>query len=676
MYLNHREQIILSELLRNETSVSLEQLVRLLKVSKRTVYREISNLEQSIQSYHATIERIGNGRLALTASKENIAKLQTIIGSVHQVQFLSSSERQHAILIQLLLTSKPLSKDFFIQEYQISTPTFFSDIKQLETNIEKLPLKIVRNIGYEIESSEKNRRLLLANTLMMEINDYHFFNLQALVDQENYFLRFIQSKHLLLAQRLAKRFIESHFSELSDRKMEFIILMLTLAMDRVENGFFVSEEIAMYKINKEELIISKKIFEMIGQEIHVMFSINEILFIAMLLDDLTNSFDHDFFEEYFDTDLAYKVKRLIELVSEQTENDFYEDTVLYKMLLTHISGVLARTVMNTKELSNPMLVKIVEEYQEIATAIKTCLVPIFSSNQFSEEEVAYMVLHFANSLEKNPKKIEINIAGVSPTGLASTSILESRLRKHFPFINEITFFRLSDLSMLKNDNKYDLILSTSVLSGYDGAYKLVSPLILEAEVQELKKEFRVISSKKKSITSIQEATTNDSYEETITLMTEINQLLCQFEIKTIDNSLDLDRTLYEIVQQIPVTQVKKAKPVAKKIIHRYKQSPIGIPNTTMGLFHSISTQVQEPVFQLFDLTHSLVIEGMDKQSMTLKRVLLMLAPDPIPENTSKLLGRISRSIIVNNLTMEIFNSGNQQIIFQLLSSLLVENLKF
>lgn len=676
MYLNYREQIILSELLRHENSVSLNQLVRLLKVSKRTVYREISNLEQSIQNEDATIERIGNGKLVLKASQGTIAKLKTIITDVHQGACLSSSERQHAILLQLLLTSTPLSKDFFIQEYQISTPTFFSDIRQLEANIEKLPLKIARNTGYEIESSEKDRRLLLANTLMMEINEYHFFNLKELVNKENYFLLFLKSNHLFLAQSLAKRFIESHFSELSDRKMEFIILMLTLAMDRVEKGFLVSEEIAMYKINKEELMISKKIFEMIGQEIQEMFSINEILFIAMLLDDLTHSFDHDFFEEYFDTDLAYKVKRLIELVSEQTQNDFYEDAVLYKMLLTHISGVLARPVMNSKELSNPMLVKIVEEYQELATAIKACSLPIFSSNLFSEEEVAYMVLHFANSLEKNPQKIEINIAGVSPTGLASTSILESRLRKHFPFINEITFFRLSDVSTLKNNNKYDLILSTSLLSGYDGVYKLISPLVLETEVQELKKEFRAIGSRKKTIKPRKKITSTDSYEETVAMMTEINQLLCQFEIKTIKNSKNLDCTLNEIVQQISSTQVKKVKPVANKIIHRYKQSPIGIPNTNMGLFHSISTQVKEPVFQLFDLSQPLIIEGMDKQSMTLKRVLLMLAPDPIPENTSKILGRISRSIIVNNLTMEIFNSGNQQIIFQLLSSLLIENFKF
>lgn len=45
------------------------------------------------------------------------------------------------------------------------------------------------------------------------------------------------------------------------------------------------------------------------------------------------------FDEHFDTQLAYEVKQLIEAVSQETEVNFFEDTNLYKMLLTHLSGV-------------------------------------------------------------------------------------------------------------------------------------------------------------------------------------------------------------------------------------------------------------------------------------------------------------------------------------------------
>ena len=53
----------------------------------------------------------------------------------------------------------------------------------------------------------------------------------------------------------------------------------------------------------------------------------------------------------------------------------------------------------------------------------------------------------------------------------------------------------------------------------------------------------------------------------------------------------------------------------------------------------------------------------------------MLAPDPIEENVAKMLGKISGAIIMNDLGMEIFNSGNEAIIYQLLSALLIEEVK-
>ena len=66
---------------------------------------------------------------------------------------------------------------------------------------------------------------------------------------------------------------------------------------------------------------------------------------------------------------------------------------------------------------------------------------------------------------------------------------------------------------------------------------------------------------------------------------------------------------------------------------------------------------------------------MDKQEINVTRLLVMLAPYPIDEQSSKILGRISGSIIMNDLNTEIFNSGNFSIIYQLLATLLIEEIK-
>ena len=88
------------------------------------------------------------------------------------------------------------------------------------------------------------------------------------------------------------------------------------------------------------------------------------------------------------------------------------------------------------------------QYEEIANAIRKAVERIFQEKKLSEEEIAYMVLHFANSLERSPKESDISIAGFSPSGLASTSMLELRLKRYFPFIQQIHFYRIADLKKL------------------------------------------------------------------------------------------------------------------------------------------------------------------------------------------------------------------------------------
>ena len=115
--------------------------------------------------------------------------------------------------------------------------------------------------------------------------------------------------------------------------------------------------------------------------------------------------------------------------------------------------------------------------------------------------------------------------------------------------------------------------------------------------------------------------------------------------------------------------------IIAKLSKRLKQSPVGIPGTEMALFHAATSGIKFPIFCIIDLEQPVTILGMDRQEMNLQRVLLMLAPKELTATESQLLGKISGSIIMNDLYTEIFRSGNQAIVYQLLSSLLVEEMK-
>lgn len=676
MFLTTRETVLLTELVNSPTPVSVNRMMNLLKVSRRTVYRELENLETSLASMGATLEKVARGRFSIQADEAAMTEIQAaILGE--ETQELSTLARQHAILLTLLQTKEPVSMHYFLETYCISNTTFYADIKQLETRIARIPLTISRNQGYEVTGSEKYRRLLMANILSMEINEYQFFHFTELTTSDHFFFQFIHAEHLVFAQKIVQPEVETLFPALSDRKLQHLILMLTIAMDRVTAGFYLADETYTGQMNKAFLNCSKRLFSKVAAETKQLYAVSEIVFFASLLSDFSNSFDEDFFDEHFDTQLAYAVKQLIEAVSQETEVNFFEDTNLYKMLLTHLSGVFSRAVLQEEDLTNPILERIMNQYQEIAAALRQALPQIFPQKNLSEEEIAYMVLHFANSLERSPKIMEVDIAGFSPSGLASTSMLEMRLRRYFPFINQIHFFRIADLGKVNVEENYDLVISTSLLPGYNGKYKLISPLLLDDEIRQLKEEFKRISHEKRSLRKapVKKIGGEESYETVVAFMEEISKLLETFFIADLNNQADLAETVQQALAQLSADLITDSAIVCQQLMKRYEQAPIGIPQTEMALFHTSSTAVTQPVFCIFNLAQPLMIEGMDKKPMQLQRMLLMLAPMPIDETIGKILGKISGAIIMNDLNTEIFHSGNEAIVYQLLSSLLIEEMK-
>ena len=128
--------------------------MQLLKVSKRTVYRELANLENSLRTVGASLEKEGRGHFRVIVGN-SITQLQEAIMSDPSQKSLRPIERTTRILLQLATTAKPISSHRFLELYQISNTTFFSDIKQLEESLARLPLTIVRNQGYELKGPRK-----------------------------------------------------------------------------------------------------------------------------------------------------------------------------------------------------------------------------------------------------------------------------------------------------------------------------------------------------------------------------------------------------------------------------------------------------------------------------------------------------------------------------------------
>jgi len=66
---------------------------------------------------------------------------------------------------------------------------------------------------------------------------------------------------------------------------------------------------------------------------------------------------------------------------------------------------------------------------------------------------------------------------------------------------------------------------------------------------------------------------------------------------------------------------------------------------------------------------------MDRKPMELTRLLLMLAPADMSETENRLLGKISASVIESDVNMQLYQYGNEEEIYEWISSLFIAEIK-
>jgi mannitol operon transcriptional antiterminator len=411
------------------------------------------------------------------------------------------------------------------------------------------------------------------------------------------------------------------------------------------------------------------------EEHDLVMPIEETIFFARQLEGVNYKKPQNIFLESFDVELSYQIREVIRFVSEMTHIDFRADDTLYYDLLTHLSAAFKRMDNLVQLANNPLLDKVMVQYDDLTRAIQLALAKQFPKEHFSNDELAYIVIHFAASLERNPTKKAISTLVLCSSGIGTAKILESRLRKYIPEIDHIQVIKISQMSHV-NYKEFDLILSTIFLPDFTLPYKLISPLLLDDEIQKIKQEIHEKRFESKSAEpTIVSKESEGSFDHVYEIMKVGNDLLTQFDVKAIQTDKTLAATIQQIIDDLEGVIVEDAHKVSELVLSRHQTAPIGIPGTNLALFHSANAYVKGPYFSIFDLTSPIPVLGMDRKPMALTRVLLMLAPEPMTPAEEKLLGLISASIIESDLNMEIYQHETKEVIYELISSLFVNEIR-
>lgn len=692
MYLSNREKKLVNIFLEQPNGVTIDYLSEQLSVSNRTTYRVISSMESALAQFQIKLIRDTKG-YQLIGKEILLEKLKEQIRT--PLEELSVQQRQSKLIIALLMEKEEVKMESLAIDLNVSVGTIQSDLISIEEMFNEYQIKITRRKakGIIAEASESNRRLIISGLITSEINEYDFFQLfnqdyqlkqQRWETTNNPFFDDLNPQDLEYAYKALTEIGGFNTKEVTDTQFQRLVILLCISITRMRLGLLLDE----IQLNTTKTIANSKKSQKMATEILESIQktyqlenlpTEEKEFLALQIKGLNIPLKNEFYED-FDVNLGYRVRELIRLVSKDLGWDFYLDETLYQDLLQHVSAALNRAKAPMPESNNPLLNKIFEEYQDISFSVQDNLKTIFPSTKFLSNEVVYIVIHFASAYERNPRTQYLSVLVICSSGVGTAKILESRLKKHVPEITEIEISQISQLSNVDYE-EYDLILSTVFLQGFETEYKVVTPLLMDDEVKSIKLYTRQILAEKKNKKEMQDqlysqnhAEEND-FKEFFEKLSEVNTVLENFDLISINNMSSLEESLRLMCQRLEGEIVSDAGQVKEKLVKRMELAPIGLPGTNMALFHCIDETVLKPYFAVFELSDPVQIQAMDKKELQMKRVLMMLGPDPLSKNTQTILGAISAAIVESSVNMELFNSGSKELIRQFLNHLYLEKIK-
>lgn len=471
--LNKRMLNVIEYLINNDGSGVLKEMLLSIKVSERTLRYDIDKINEFLlENKVGEIIKKSKGRIELL-NRYKVKEYITV--NFHRIFF--SEYREISILISIIFDGK-VNISHTCEEFELSRPTINNDMKEIKKILSKYNLQLIMNNkeGFLLVGKEEDIRRIQLKVL----NKY--FNLNNAVSLELAYTTSLIKENLKDIQLdMIDNFIDyitkSINKIISDEAYTIIKNYIIIMVIRIKNTFFLNSSLnqKFLTTTDEFLTISKAIPIL---EAGYQIKLNEFE-IYKITDYFLGSHSYNtkmsFYENWIEVET--NIKKIIREVSDGLQLDLSKDKLLMDGLLNHIKPAIHRA-KNKIELKNSIYSEVIDEYPDLFKRVKKSMLFLegFIGVPFSEDEVAYIVLHFKGAVDRNlyQKKETKNILLVCGEGLGTSKLVEQQLKENYN-IDIVENIPLNQLgNFISNDRKkIDLIITTVKIN----KFKIDIPMI-------------------------------------------------------------------------------------------------------------------------------------------------------------------------------------------------------
>jgi len=476
--MNARQIFLLEFLLKQHEYLSANQLAEKYGVSTKTVYQDIDKLndffdEGELKSRIVKVPRKG---IKLSADEERKQIHSLLLVNKHEsgVQDFSPEYRESELIKRLFINQEDLDIYDFAEEMYVTESTVHRDIDKLEKNLGQFDLKIrIKHDQLFVDGDEWNIRKALQSYVIQAQS----------LGREEKIERFFSEKDIEICYEAISRLSQKYHHQFSEEYSCLLLVECLVFKKRTENNNCLTErtsnlindlnhlEVYFFSGELLESIINKSFSEISPYEIEAMaYSLLAYGFSIQSADYIQN--------------IEHQVNELINKVSNLLSLDLSKDNHLKLMLSNHISKMIFR-LRNQIYITNPALEEIKKQYSSLFNVIWIAIRGLskYYEINISNEELAFIVIHFQLAIEKIVKPL--NIVVICQNGIATSELIMSKLHKIFDSDAKITNINARELDFYDISN-IDLIISTIALPEVTVPVIEVSPILTKDEIESIR----------------------------------------------------------------------------------------------------------------------------------------------------------------------------------------------
>jgi len=643
---NEREKLILQILLKNiGEALSIKEIAKATKIKERTLYREIKNLEDSLQRLGIELVK-EKSRYIL---KGNVSSLDSSLFETNFEDYAYSTETRLTLILCFLILNEDTSIIDISEKLMLSYNTVASTITTIEKILFDYKLTLIRKKGQgiEIEGKEVDRRVLLISLLCNEISDEEFFTRLNNRDilSSNPFIKFLNF------DLIKKVFYENKYLDIfnlyTDSSIKKILISLNVVFLRISYTTEIKENFTAQEYNSiiSLLNASKEIVDFDITEDIIQFLI-KILKTCRLIEQLS------YFNDKYSYTLVYKISLLIKYVSEKMNVDFTQDTNLSSGLIAHVESAIKRHQMNLTEENDELLEFVLKNYNELYLIIKSELLVVFDEINFNSTELSYIVIHFASSFEQIYRKNFIRALVICASGIGSSKILGSQIRKNIPEIKNLEYTIPSKVTKSLVNN-YDVVISTIELE-QDIDYLLIPTILKEKDISLIQE--RILASRSFKRNDFVKSENSFNIDK---LGSACQIILKNTEYIVADNTKNNKEILDNIFENSTLV-INNKKEIVDSLLNRHNKSSVVIPNTDIALFHTLDKGLAEPFIIICSLNNVLAMKDAMGEEQRVEYFIIMVSPNE--QEYTELLSQVSIAILDDKIFGEALTSKNKNFI--------------